>query len=137
MEQISGPPRTRHSHLSRKVWRPLVTAKSNNVNEPRTEPRQPGIEQQMHPKPSHEKESQRGFGKLDGKVALITGGDSGIGRAVAVAFAKEGADIAVSYLNERQDAEEPAVWSKRKGDAVFYCQAIWGRKSLRRNRPSD
>lgn len=137
MEQISGPPRTRHSHLSRKVWRPLVTAKSNNVNEPRTEPRQPGIEQQMHPKPSHEKESQRGFGKLDGKVALITGGDSGIGRAVAVAFAKEGADIAVSYLDERQDAEEPAVWSKRKGALYSIARRCGAGRALRRNRSSD
>lgn len=91
-------------------------AKSNDrVSEPRTPPRQPGIEREMHPKPSSEKKSQPGCGKLDGKIALITGADSGIGRAVAVAFAKEGADVAVSYLNERQDAEETRRLVEEKG----------------------
>lgn len=60
----------------------------------------------MHPLPKAEDEKHRGSGKLENKVALITGGDSGIGRAVAVAFAKEGADVAVLYLNEHDDARE-------------------------------
>jgi NAD(P)-dependent dehydrogenase (short-subunit alcohol dehydrogenase family) len=60
----------------------------------------------MTPRPDAEDESQRGSGKLRGKVAIITGGDSGIGRAVAIAFAREGADVAVMYLNEHGDAEE-------------------------------
>ena len=60
----------------------------------------------MRPRPVAQDAKHRGSGKLDGKVALITGGDSGIGRAVAIAFAKEGADVAISYLNEHEDAEE-------------------------------
>ncbi|MFB4162820.1 SDR family oxidoreductase [Alteribacillus sp. JSM 102045] len=65
---------------------------------------QPGIEKVMVPKPIIENPNYKGSGKLKGKIALITGGDSGIGAAVAIAFAKEGADVAVSYLNEHDDA---------------------------------
>lgn len=68
--------------------------------------RQPGLESQMEPRPVVQDEKLRGSGKLQGKVALITGGDSGIGRAVAIAFAKEGSNIAVVYLNEHGDAQE-------------------------------
>jgi NAD(P)-dependent dehydrogenase (short-subunit alcohol dehydrogenase family) len=73
---------------------------------PQEQDHQPGIESEMKPRPQAEKPRYKGCGKLDGKVALITGGDSGIGRAVAIAFAKEGADVAISYLNEHDDAEE-------------------------------
>jgi NAD(P)-dependent dehydrogenase (short-subunit alcohol dehydrogenase family) len=66
---------------------------------------QPGHRGPMRPTPVTEDKEYRGSGKLDGKVALITGGDSGIGRAVAIAFAKEGADVAVVYLNEHEDAD--------------------------------
>lgn len=68
--------------------------------------RQPGLESEMRPKPQADDPSYRGSGKLQGKVALITGGDSGIGRAAAIAFAKEGADVAVVYLDEHKDAQE-------------------------------
>jgi NAD(P)-dependent dehydrogenase (short-subunit alcohol dehydrogenase family) len=66
----------------------------------------PGRTDAMRPKPDHGEESYRGCGKLTGKKAIITGADSGIGRAVALAFAREGADILVAYLNEDDDARE-------------------------------
>jgi NAD(P)-dependent dehydrogenase (short-subunit alcohol dehydrogenase family) len=68
--------------------------------------RQPGREHQMKPQPKAEDETHRGTGKLQSKVAIITGGDSGIGRAVAIAFAKEGAAVAIVYLEEETDANE-------------------------------
>ena len=66
----------------------------------------PGREYKMDPQPIVIRDDYRGSGKLDGKVALITGGDSGIGRSVAVHYAREGADVAISYLDEHRDAEE-------------------------------
>ena len=68
--------------------------------------RRPGREHKMKPRPKAEDEKHRGSGKLQNKVAIITGGDSGIGRAVAIAFAKEGADVAIVYLEEHKDANE-------------------------------
>jgi len=69
----------------------------------------------MDPRPDHGEDSYRGSGRLDGKVALITGGDSGIGRAVAIAFAREGADVLISYLDEHEDARETADWVTKAG----------------------
>ncbi len=66
----------------------------------------PGLEAEMELKPDYGEASYRGSGKLEGKVAIITGGDSGIGRAVALAYAREGADVLISYLNEEPDAQE-------------------------------
>jgi NAD(P)-dependent dehydrogenase (short-subunit alcohol dehydrogenase family) len=69
----------------------------------------PGLEAEMQPKPDYGEETYRGTGRLEGKAAIITGGDSGIGRAVALAFAREGADVLISYLEEEEpDAQETA-----------------------------
>ena len=75
----------------------------------------PGRTNEMSPKPDHGETSYKGSGKLAGKAALITGADSGIGRAVAIAFAREGADVVISYLDEHEDAEETAAWVKKAG----------------------
>jgi NAD(P)-dependent dehydrogenase (short-subunit alcohol dehydrogenase family) len=70
---------------------------------------EPGLESEMDPKPDYGEETYRGSGRLEGKKAVITGGDSGIGRAVALAFAREGADVLISYLPEEEpDADETA-----------------------------
>ena len=73
---------------------------------PEQEQAPPGLEREMEPRPDYGEDSYRGFGRLSGKATLITGGDSGIGRAVALAFAREGADVLISYLDEHPDAEE-------------------------------
>jgi NAD(P)-dependent dehydrogenase (short-subunit alcohol dehydrogenase family) len=75
----------------------------------------PGETQAMEPKPDHGEDSYTGSGRLAGKAALITGADSGIGRAVAIAFAREGADVLISYLDEHADAEETAAWVTKAG----------------------
>jgi NAD(P)-dependent dehydrogenase (short-subunit alcohol dehydrogenase family) len=80
--------------------------KERKLQPPQHQNRQPGREYKMKPRPRAENGDEPGCGKLDGKVAIITGGDSGIGRAVAIAFAKEGADVTVSYLEEHKDARE-------------------------------
>jgi NAD(P)-dependent dehydrogenase (short-subunit alcohol dehydrogenase family) len=91
------------------------------VSEPRPEsqPAQqqepPGVLGEMTPKPDHGEESYRGSGRLTGKAAVITGGDSGIGRAVAIAFAREGADVLISYLSEHEDAQDTAKYVEEAG----------------------
>jgi len=77
---------------------------------------QPGLTAPMKPAPDHGEESYRGSEALQGKAALITGGDSGIGKAVAIAFAREGADVAISYLpEEEEDAQDTAEWIRKAG----------------------
>ena len=90
---------------------------------PQHQPRQPGIESDMRPVPVYEDDAYRGAGRLEGKRALVTGGDSGIGRAVAIAFAKEGADVAFTYLDEHDDAR---VTTRRVEELGRRCLAIAG-----------
>jgi NAD(P)-dependent dehydrogenase (short-subunit alcohol dehydrogenase family) len=75
----------------------------------------PGSKRAMKPRPDHGEVSYKGAGRLAGKKAIITGGDSGIGRAVAIAYAREGADIAIAYLNEDEDAAEVKALIEREG----------------------
>jgi NAD(P)-dependent dehydrogenase (short-subunit alcohol dehydrogenase family) len=90
---------------------------------PQHQEQQPGIEAQMTPQPQSGESTYQGSGKLQDQVALITGGDSGIGRAVAVLFAKEGADVAILYLNEHEDAKETVRLVEQQGRR---CLAIAG-----------
>ncbi len=82
---------------------------------PQTQVIRPGRESQMSPRPEYHAPEYKGSGKLKGKVALITGGDSGIGRAVAVLFAREGADVAIVYLNEHTDATKTEALVRAEG----------------------
>ncbi len=85
---------------------------------PPFEPQQqtvPGNQRQMQPVPDCGETSYKGSGRMANKIALITGGDSGIGRAVAIAFAREGADVAISYLDEHEDAEDTARYVREAG----------------------
>lgn len=90
---------------------------------PQHQPMQPGFEYLMNPLPIFDNPDYIGTGKLTGKVALITGGDSGIGRAVAVAFAKEGAMVSIVYYNEHQDAMDTKAFIESLGG---YCLLISG-----------
>ncbi|MDT3723067.1 SDR family oxidoreductase [Pseudomonas oryzihabitans] len=75
----------------------------------------PGTTDRLDPQPDHGESSYQGSGKLTDRIALITGGDSGIGRAVAIAYAREGADVLISYLDEHNDARETAHWVEQAG----------------------
>lgn len=75
----------------------------------------PGKTAPMSPQPDHGEQSYEGHGRLSGKAAVITGADSGIGRAVAIAFAREGADVVIAYFNEHEDARETARWVEKAG----------------------
>jgi len=92
--------------------------------------RRPGREHKMKPRPKAEDEKHRGSGKLRGKVAIITGGDSGIGRAVAIAFAKEGAKISIVYLEERKDANETRRLVEEHGGKCLLVEGDVGQEQF-------
>jgi NAD(P)-dependent dehydrogenase (short-subunit alcohol dehydrogenase family) len=101
----------------------MAENQSQEQQPPQHQDRQPGLESEMTPRPQAEDPTYQGSGKLRDKIALITGGDSGIGRAVAIAFAKEGADVAIAYLNEHDDAKETKQKVEQEGRR---CVAIAG-----------
>jgi len=101
----------------------------NQAQPPQQQDQQPGIESKMNPRPRSDDRDYRGSGKLNNKVALITGGDSGIGRAVSLFFAKEGADVAVAYLNEHSDAEETKRMVEEQGRRCLLLPGDVGEES--------
>jgi NAD(P)-dependent dehydrogenase (short-subunit alcohol dehydrogenase family) len=88
------------------------------VSQPAQRQDVPGVQSKMTPRPDCGEDSYRGAGRLKGKAAVITGGDSGIGRAVAIAYAREGADVLISYLNEDEDAKDTARLVEQAGRRV-------------------
>ena len=86
---------------------------------PEQQQRPPGLTRKMDPVPDHGERSYKGSGRLAGKRAVITGGDSGIGRAVAIAYAREGADIFISYLEEEATRRTPRSLSPRRDERRF------------------
>ncbi|AGT31046.1 short-chain dehydrogenase [Geobacillus genomosp. 3] len=100
-----------------------MVTKQQTTLPPQHQTRQPGLQTEMNPQPVTIKDTYQGSGKLENRVAIISGGDSGIGRAVAVHFAKEGADVAIVYLNEHEDAEETKRLVEQEGRR---CLAIAG-----------
>lgn len=92
---------------------PAITAPKPPL--PEQQQQAPGTTGAMDPQPDHGEESYEGSGRLEGKCAIITGGDSGIGRAVAIAFAREGADVLIAYLSEDEDAKDTAQWVEKAG----------------------
>jgi NAD(P)-dependent dehydrogenase (short-subunit alcohol dehydrogenase family) len=104
--------------------------KEKKLQPPQHQRRQPGREHKMKPRPRAEDQKHRGSGKLQGKVAIITGGDSGIGRAVAIAFAKEGAEISVVYLDERKDANETKRLVEEHGSKCLLIEGDVGQEEF-------
>jgi NAD(P)-dependent dehydrogenase (short-subunit alcohol dehydrogenase family) len=107
------------------------------MSQPEQKQEPPGTEREMNPQPDHGEKGYRGSGRLAGKAAVITGADSGIGKAVAIAFAREGADVLISYLNEHDDAEDTRRWVQDAGQQAVlvpgditdpgHCRAVIAR----------
>jgi len=93
----------------------MPSSNGKQINPPQHQNRRPGLESEMQPLPKFDSETYRPAGKLTDKVAIITGGDSGIGRAAAVAYAKEGADVVIVYLDEHEDAKLTARHVEQAG----------------------
>jgi len=108
------------------LWMP----KENKIRPPQHQRRQPGRQYKMRPQPRSGAREYIGCGKLRGKIALITGGDSGIGRAVAVLLAKEGADIAVVYFNEHRDARKTKQLVEAEGRKCLLLAGDIGREKF-------
>ena len=104
--------------------------KEKKLQPPQHQRQQPGREYKMEPRPRAEDKTQRGSGKLQDKVAIITGGDSGIGRAVAIAFAKEGAHISIVYLEEQKDATETRRLIEKQGRKCLLIKGDVGQKEF-------
>ena len=123
------------------LMRKVMSSSNQNVQDPQKKhpippfPQQeqeaPGVEREMEPKADHGEKSYRGTGKLKGKKAIITGSDSGIGKAVAIAFAREGADVLISYLAdvEDEDAKDTARWVQEAGTKALLVKGDIGEAS--------
>jgi len=96
---------------------------------PEQEQSHPGSDKEITPTADHGEQSYKGSGKLQGRKAIITGGDSGIGKAVAIAFAREGADVLISYLNEDEDAKDTAKWVKEAGRKAILMSGDIGQEA--------